>query len=826
MDRRIPGRVYFYPRIDGRSVSLFLAAVLLVPILDSHGERMKMPTQAEIAKLPPDGGAEFNRLVFEKSPYLLQHCRNPVDWYPWGEEAFTRARSENKCIFLSVGYSTCHWCHVMEHESFENNEIARLMNEHYICIKVDREERPDLDEIYMNATQLMTQRGGWPNSVWLTPEGKPWYCGTYFPPEDRYGMPGFKTLLVSLARIWSERPENVKKQAETLSGEIKRMSSFGSVHATQGLSRKLVDGLTETLWDQFDSYHGGFSERPKFPPHGSLSVLLYEYPRTQDERLLQMVEKTLTAMSLGGIHDHIGGGFHRYSTDGEWFLPHFEKMLYDNAQLSRAYVDGYLITGNEDFRRVAIGVYDWILREMTGPEGGFYSALDADSEGEEGKFYLWSTDEVLSILGDQDGQFFNKTYNLSQDGNYYEEASGHRPGTNIPFLKSTVAELAKAENLGAEEISVRLSACRQKLLAERNKRIWPHLDDKILTSWNGLAIGSLAYCGRRLKEPRYIDAAKRAADFILSTMRKDDRLLRTYREGDAKLNAYLDDYAFLADGLIELYESTGEEKWLTEARSLVQVLLDYYWDKDGDGFFFTSMDHEDLLLRSKDPFDRALPSGNGMAAKVLVCLAGYLEEPELKDYALRIFDLFHGLLERSPRGTESLIYALALYYDSKDGDGKGETKSNADFFIYRKPLAVEVFLSRKSIVPGEEFRFAVHLSIDNGWHVNSHRPRQDYLIATSLVAEDDSVATFEKIDYPEGREITFAFNNEPLSVYEGNVPINVLCRIPENAAPGSQTLNFNLRTQACDDKCCSAPESFEISVPLKIMAAGGNAESQ
>jgi len=788
--------------------------------------RSPLPSPEEIAALSPTqrvpGGPEFNRLIHEESPYLLQHARNPVDWYPWGEEAFARARKEDKPIFLSVGYSTCHWCHVMERESFEKEDVARLLNEHFIAIKVDREERPDVDDLYMNATQLLTGRGGWPNSVWLTPEGRPWYAGTYFPPEDYYGRPGFKTILLRLAEVWRTRRPEVESQAAQVWQALQRMSSGGEADGMGELTRQLVGPAMGELRRSFDPQRGGFGGAPKFPPHGSLSLLLYEYRRTKEDSLLAMATRTLDAMAQGGIYDHVGGGFHRYSTDERWFLPHFEKMLYDNAQLSRTYVDAYLLTGREDYRRVAAETYEWVLREMIGPEGGFYSALDADSEGEEGKFYLWRREEILALLGEKEGQFFCQVYQVEPDGNFREEASGHRPGTNILHLAQPLAETAQAQGLAPADLRRRLERARQKLLEVRNQRVWPHLDDKVLTAWNGLMIGSFAFGGRHLKEPRYTQAAEQAAHFVLTTLRRNGRLLRTYRDGVAKLNAYLEDYAFLAEGLLELYEATGNRRWLEEAEQLADVLLQQFRDEKEGGFFFTSADHEEWLVRSKQPYDQALPSGNGMAAQVLVRLGQLTGKPQYRAAARTTLDAFVGLMERAPRATESLILATALYFDaggSAEPEAQPGTRPEAE--VRRKPVTAAAFASRRTAAPGETVEVKVRLTIDEGWHVHSHQPKQENLIPTSLRLEDNPVAALDQVRYPDGQEMTFAFSPEPLSVYAGEVWIKASVTVSPKAETGAATLKFKLRVQACDDQTCLAPETLVLPVPLGIGKSRG-----
>ncbi len=509
--------------------------------------RTPLPDAAALAALPADGGAEFNRLVFEASPYLRQHARNPVDWYPWGDEALARAAREDKPIFLSVGYATCHWCHVMEHESFEDAETAALLNAHYVCVKVDREERPDLDAAMMTATQLFTGRGGWPNSLWLTPDGKPWFCGTYFPREDRGPQrPGFKSMLTNLRAIWDTRRAEALDQAEAVVEAIVQQGALPEP-APGGLSgRALVDAALGQLAADFDPLHGGFGGAPKFPPHQALALLLDEYARRADAALLAMATRTLEAMAAGGIHDQLGGGFHRYSTDARWLLPHFEKMLTDNALLLAVYAEAARRTGRADFAAVARGIAGWALRDMRDAAGGFHTALDADSEGEEGRFYVWRPAELAALLGPEDAARFARIYGVEPDGNFREEATGERLGTNILYLPQPLAEAAAREGVDLAT----LARWREKLRAARDGgRIWPERDDKVLTSWNGLMIAGLARAGRLLEEPAWIAAADEAADFCLTALRARGRLLAVWRAGQAKLPATLDDHAFLALGL-------------------------------------------------------------------------------------------------------------------------------------------------------------------------------------------------------------------------------------------------------------------------------------
>ena len=782
--------------------------------------------------LPADGGAEFNRLIHEKSPYLLQHARNPVDWYPWGDEAFERAKREDKPVFLSVGYSTCHWCHVMERESFENEAIARLLNAHFIAIKVDREERPDVDEIYRSATQLLTGRGGWPNSVWLTPDRRPWYTGTYFPPEDRTGMPGFGTVLTRLAEVWKDRRQDVETQADQLVAAMRQVSTVGGAEG-DALSRDLVTIAVNALRASFDEDHGGFGGAPKFPPHSGLRLLLYEARRTGDESILRMVTRTLDAMALGGIHDHVGGGFHRYSTDDRWFLPHFEKMLYDNAQLARIYAEAFTLTGDQEHRRVAVGICDWVLREMTDPSGGFRSALDADSEGEEGKFYLWTRDQILDILGLDEGELFCRVYNVQADGNFRDEATGHRPGSNILHLTRPLEQIAQAQAIDPQQLGERLAIARGKLLARRNERVWPHLDDKVLASWNGLMIGSLAYAGRALSEPRYTQAAQRAADFILDAMTADGGLLRSYRDGQAKLNAYLDDYAFLAEGLLELHQTTGRPRYLREAERLTDVLLARFRDSAGGGFFFTADGHEDLLLRSKDPFDRAIPAGNSVAAGVLTTLGRLTDRPRYAEQAAVTLEAFQSVVRRAPNSAASLALAAAWHLDQPSrptsapvpDTSSGEPR--ADARSHQGPVTVEAFITHRRVAPGSRVHAALRLSIDRGWHVNSHRPGQDHLIPTTVDLRSGP-AVAGSVTYPEGESVALPFSQEAMSIYTGSVWMHLPVEVTREAPSGPTQLVFEVVTQPCDDRRCLAPQTHTLSLPVEVdsSASGGGSRHQ
>lgn len=555
----------------------------------------------------------MNRLQHETSPYLRQHAENPVDWYPWGAEAFEKAKQANKPILLSVGYSACHWCHVMAHESFEHEPTARMMNELFVNVKVDREERPDVDDIYMQAVQALTGGGGWPMTVFLTPDGKPFYGGTYFPREPRMNMPAFRQVLTGVAEAYQNRRQQVEDAAENLTQSLDR-DLLGIGGAAHDINRALLDAASEKLSRNFDRSHGGFGGAPKFPQPMNLEYLLRSYARTGDKNLLEVVTFTLQKMARGGIYDQVGGGFHRYSVDTIWLVPHFEKMLYDNAQLSRVYLHAWQITGDSFYRRIAEEIYDYILREMTAPEGGFYSTTDADSEGEEGKFFVWSKAELEQILGD-DARFAVEYWGVSTSGNF----EGH----NILHIPNTDETAAERLGVPPETLRKKIATIKKSLYTEREKRVHPGLDDKILTAWNGMMLASLAEAARMLGRDDYRDAARKNAGFILKAMTAPDgRLLRTHKDGESKLNAYLEDYANLIDGLLELYQTTFETQWFIEARRLADRVLEHFTADDG-GFFDTSDDHETLIVRPRNMQDSATPSGSSMIAKQLLRLAAY-----------------------------------------------------------------------------------------------------------------------------------------------------------------------------------------------------------
>lgn len=598
-----------------------------------------------------------NRLLKESSPYLLQHAYNPVDWYPWGEEALNRAREEDKPILLSIGYSACHWCHVMEKECFENEQIARLMNDRFVNIKVDREERPDLDEIYMNAAQVMTGGGGWPLNLFLSPDLIPFHAGTYFPPEDRGDVPGFPKILTIVSDYYKNRRGEVRKINAQIQETLRQITVIPP--SRDRMDTKPLKKAYDVLEGQFDSVYGGFGRAPKFPGSLSLSFLMRYWRRTGTTKALQMVETTLEKMANGGMYDHVGGGFHRYSVDERWLVPHFEKMLYDNALLSRTYAEAYQATGKERYRKIAGEVLNYVLREMKAPQGGFYSAEDADSEGEEGKFYIWTREEIKDILGKDQGTPFCAYYGVDQQGNFEGQSS-------VLHVASSLDKVGERYGITADALQELLAEGREKLFKEREKRSRPGRDEKILTSWNGLMISGLTYGYRITGDDSFLEGGKEAARFILGEMVRGGCLMRVFRRDQSPVKGYSEDYAFFIQALLDLYETTFDLSWLERAYDLNGEMIRQFWDEGQGGFFFSGKENETLIARSKNPYDNVLPSSNSIAVFNLVRL-GYLtgEEP-LKEKAEQVLQLFYGLLSDQPSGFAQMLSGLSFFFDPEE----------------------------------------------------------------------------------------------------------------------------------------------------------------
>ncbi len=623
---------------------------------------------AEATGSSPGAHRYTNRLIHEKSPYLLQHAHNPVDWYPWGEEAFEKAQREQKPIFLSVGYSTCHWCHVMERESFSDPALADIMNHHFISIKVDREERPDVDRIYMTYVQATTGSGGWPMSVFLTPDLKPFYGGTYYPPEDRYGRPGFRTVLLRIAEAWEKDRGNVIQVANRIAGALQaHVKGGGSENAN--LQQPVLTKTYEQIKASYDATYGGFGGAPKFPRPVLFTFLLRYYARTGQKDALQMTLHTLRAMANGGIHDHIGGGFHRYSTDPIWHVPHFEKMLYDQAQLAISYVEAYQITHDPFFAAIVRNILEYVLRDMRGDHGGFYSAEDADSlfehgkpEHGEGAFYVWEAKQIERILGGETAAIFNYYYGVERSGNVppQQDFQGEFKGRNILIIRHTLAETAKQFGKSEDGIQTLLAVARKKLFDVRSARPRPPLDDKVLTAWNGLMISAFARAAQALDEPKYLAAADAAAGFVRSQLfdSKTGRVKRRYRDGHVAIDGFLEDYAFLIQGLLDLYESSFDVKWLSWAIHLQEKQDQLFWDPEAGGYFATSGKDPSLLVRMKDDYDGAEPAANSLAAMNLLRLWQMTDRQAWREKADKTFAAFAQRLRTAPQTLPQLVAAL------------------------------------------------------------------------------------------------------------------------------------------------------------------------
>ncbi len=603
----------------------------------------------------------LNRLAKESSPYLLQHANNPVEWYPWGEEAFETAKKLDRPIFLSIGYSTCHWCHVMAHESFEDHEVAKQLNDHYISIKVDREEHPEIDHVYMSVCQVMTGRGGWPLTIIMTPEKEPFFAGTYFPKNGRSGRPGMLELLPTLSKVWTQNRDEVFKPVAQVKNYLE--SSNPKTHG-ETISNQIFNTAFHQFTKRYDATHGGFGIQPKFPsPHNLIFLIRYSH-MTKNTSAMEMAEHTLKHMRFGGMYDHIGLGFHRYSTDREWRVPHFEKMLYDQAMLALAYTEAFHATKKTFYGKIVQEIFTYVLRDMTDSSGGFYSAQDADSEGEEGKFYLWSLKEVNKILG-KDSALFKDIYKLKKIGNFRDETTGQYTGQNILNRDKEIEKIASQHGISLKKLKMKMDASRKKLFSVRKKRIHPQKDDKILTDWNGLMIAALAKGGSLLDDDHYIQAAEKAANFALNTLRnKEGRLLKRYRNGQAGIQSHLDDYAFMVWGLLNVYEASFKIDYLKEAISLTNIMIADFWDEKNGGFFLGSEKAEKLIVRAKTRYDGAIPSGNSVAAMNLYRLGKITGNLSYIERADTILNLFFQEIQKAPTGYAYMLSAFMFDQDN------------------------------------------------------------------------------------------------------------------------------------------------------------------
>ena len=785
-----------------------------------------------------------NRLALESSPYLRQHAHNPVDWYPWGDEAFEKARRENRPVFLSIGYSSCHWCHVMEKESFENEEIARFLNAHFVSIKVDREERPDVDDVYMTAVQLTSGRGGWPLSAFLVPDRKPFFAGTYFPPDDRHGRPGFLTLLKRLEGAWREKRADLESGAAEIAAEVAAASRVTVRGPSEPLSPANLGLLGSALSRLFDPDNGGFGDAPKFPPHLALAWLLRR-GAAGDPAALTMAEATLEAMALGGIRDHLGGGFHRYSTDAHWLLPHFEKMLTDNAQLLGVYARAYALTGNELFRQVARETGEYLLREMRGEEGGFFAATDADSEGEEGKYFVWEPVQIRECLGETEGSFFCEWYGVREGGNFREEATGRGTGASVLFLSKKISSTPGAE--------ARLAPLRFALLDARAKRIPPSLDDKRVAGWIALAVSGLAVAGRILNEVHFLDAARAGARFLLEDCRDDaGQLQRTWKDGAAKIPAFLEDEAFFVHALLDLAEGDdegGPGVWRDEAVAAAASMRARFKRKDGPGFTFSGEGNEELLVNARDFFDKATPSSSGAAAWALARLALKTGDAELAREAREAVDEVSWLMARSPHGTESWYFAYETLLDFEDrfgvlplvdtagatrptvglGAGAFSLKGNGDeargaarASDRGEVASVErafwmTFPSKVRAPRGATSHFTLVFHVAEGWHLQGP---DGLRIEASGGAEPGSgsppLFTFEEVFLPVPVSIEDT-TGEVSSGWLGTFEANLSFSPSQEASKGEHDVTVRMRYRACGEGTCRPEAVLELSIPVEVV---------
>ena len=770
---------------------------------------------AESASIAHSGPA--NRLQHETSPYLLLHAHNPVDWYPWGPEAFERAHREDKPIFLSVGYSTCYWCHVMERKVFADPEIAAVMNRGFINIKVDREERPDIDQIYMTATQLMTGHGGWPMSVFLTPDLLPFFAGTYFPPEDEHGRPGFVRVLTSLQDHWTQRRPEVEEVAQQVTERIRLIHSDADTTAPTDPDTALVHRALESMKQRYDSANGGFGGAPKFPPSMRLELLLDAWELRRDEQALRIVSHTLDAMASGGIHDQIGGGFHRYSTDAHWLVPHFEKMLYNQAHLARIYLRAHELVGAQRWRVVAEDILHYVAREMTAPEGGFYSALDAETDAVEGKYYVWTDEEIRRELGAPDVERFFQLFALAP----VPEVEG----AGVIHLRGTYAQAANT--IGEDDGT--LARARRALHRRRSEREYPLLDDKIITAWNGMMIAACAEAFRILGQERYRQAAEGAASFALEHLATPQGALkRVYRTDTAKHDGYLEDYAFFADGLLTLNAATGKQLWLDAASAIVDQMVERFWDPQAGGFYYSQEGGDDLIVRVKEATDSVLPSANAVATGCLIEVARRTGREDLGLKAAQALRAFGSAMAQQPSAYTSLIRVAWDHLRHPPDDpavGTGQTglqrlSIGMTQAVARPDSIVKAVaaLSVEAVAAGERFEAHVDLRIAPGWHLNANPATEDWLIPTSLTVNSlDLPVEVLKVQYPPARHLYVAAMEDSLDVYDGTIRLSSTLKMSAAAGAAQGVVRLIVQYQACDDGgVCLQPAEWIGVMPLNV----------
>ncbi len=842
-----------------------VALACCLTLLPQIGTAMDDESADKKSKSTENKKQHTNRLAGETSPYLLLHAHNPVDWYPWGTEAFEKAKKENKPIFLSIGYSSCYWCHVMERLVFVNEEVAAYLNEHFVCIKVDREERPDVDDIYMTSLMVYLQAvgsrqgGGWPLSMFLTPEGKPFLGGTYFPPESEGGRIGFLDLINRVQSAWTKQQPALTRNADILTQQVQRALKPAPNLLKMKLTRRLVDASAEELAETHDPVHGGIDfqpqneDAPKFPVPAKLALLLYQsqtangagdnsenekQEATKNEAIKKAALHSLSAIAAGGIHDHLGGGFHRYSTDKYWHVPHFEKMLYDQSQLAEVYLEAYQQTKDLVYRQAAEGIFEFVIRQMTDKEGAFYSALDAETDGVEGQHYVWSKDEITKILGEKDAELFGKVYGLDAPKRFEHGYVFHLP--------QPLVDIAKQLEISPEQLQQQLAPLREKLLAARNQRPQLLVDDKILTSWNGLMIRAFALGHQYLDEPRYLEVAEKAARYILANMRSPEgKLYRTSRGGQAKLNSYLDDYAFFISGLLALHQTTDNPQWLAIARDMTDDQLELFWDEQGKGFYFTSHDHETLIARTKNIHDTVMPSGNSQAVRNLIRLSLRTGDPKYRDYAEQTLKSFASLLDRSPRAMAQMALAVGEFLDTSDAVSSEQTEEVVAEIEFAdgeidgtEPIIIQVagkpakkkkrprrvksraFLSADKLPAGEKCRIILFLDGEKGWHINTNPAKPDLFKPTTFNLKSSLGTKLVNVRYPAGKKQIVPGLEEPQHYYEGRISITGDLLIPSSAAGKKEELRLEIRYQACNDTSCERPAIIRLSGRIPVAGNG------
>lgn len=819
-----------------------------------------------------DQAATKNRLASESSPYLLLHAHNPVDWYPWGPEAFEKAKKEDKLIFLSVGYSSCYWCHVMERKVFSNEAIAKYMNEHFVNIKVDREERPDVDDVYMTSLLVYNQLiksgkgGGWPLSMFLTPDGNPIGGATYIPPTDspNTGL-GFQGIAERLTAMWQEQRDAVDRTATLIAGEVNRMMKPGPALEQTELAGGLLTAAVEQVRSMYDPVWGGVdfdADRPmdpRFPNVPRLEMALDVYESGGDETLLKMVEHSLLRMAHGGIRDHLGGGFHRYSTDRRWHVPHFEKMLYDQAMLLGIYTRTAALTQNAEFQAVAAEIADFVHREMTTPEGGFCSALDAETNAIEGEYYVWSKKELNQILGEDEGRIFSEVYGINAP-NPFEHGY-------VLHLPAKLSDAARTFNLPVEQLTAELAPMKDKVLAARSKRERPLLDDKVLTSWNALMLRALAFNGKAFSRPQDIAAAEKAADFLLSNLMDDQgQLLRTWRQGQAKYAAYLDDYAFLVDGLLELHAATQNAKWLDHARKLAVKQNELFYDEQLQAFYFTASNHEKLIARTSSAYDSVFPSANSVSVRNLLRLNALEQSPELESIAVSTLTRFAPTLQKSPAACAGMARALHLWLSLSDESSAMYEQSIAargwqlarlvdsdevvgasnpappiepviersafkpiiqadpdDPFVKddkQRPVKMKIYPIYDKLERGGKCLVAIELQVQDGWHINANPANPDFLVPTKIEVKSKQKVKLTRVKYPEHHKLKVDGFDQPYHVYDGKVMIYGLLEIDKAEVADAATLEFHLRFQGCNSKECLPPDTIAMKGKLPVVPQG------